>query len=115
MNIHQIYILTALMFWGCHGNPKSSSSDNSGQSTVDTLKHSHSDLKPLDKGIVIDSVHCSDVPDQVYAVYLPSNYSTAKKWPIIYFFDPHGVGNLPLNLYKDLAEKYGYIIAGTYG
>jgi dienelactone hydrolase len=115
MNIHQIYILTALMLWGCHGNPKASSADNSGQSAVDTLKHSHTDLKPLDKGIVIDSVHCSDMPAQVYAVYLPSNYSSAKKWPIIYFFDPHGAGNLPLNLYKSLAEKYGYIIAGTYG
>ena len=42
------------------------------------------------------------------------NMIATKKWPIIYFFDPHGVGNLPLILYKDLAEKYGFIIAGTY-
>jgi hypothetical protein len=34
---------------------------------------------------------------------------------VIYFFDPHGVGNLPLIVYKNLAEKYGFIIAGTYG
>src|SRR6185312_5060613 len=59
-------------------------------------------------------VTCSDDPAQKYAIYIPFNYTDSKKWPIIYFFDPHGVGNLPLNLYKSLAEKYGFIIAGTY-
>jgi len=32
---------------------------------------------------------------------------------MIYFFDPGGVGRRPLELYKDLAEKYGFVMAGS--
>ncbi len=105
------------MLWGCHGN---STTDNTTQNNtnapvLDTVKHAHVDAKPLDKGVIIDTVHCIDIPAQVYSIYLPTNYSSTKKWPVVYFFDPHGVGNLPLKLYKALAQKYGFIIAGTYG
>jgi len=114
MNMSRILVFTALILWGCHGNLKSTSTDNSVQSAADTTRHINANIKPLDKGVVIDSVHCIDRPAHVYAIYLPSNYTSAKKWPVIYFFDPHGVGNLPVKIYKDLAEKYGFIIAGTY-
>jgi hypothetical protein len=32
---------------------------------------------------------------------------------MIYFFDPAGRGRRPIELYKDLAEKYGFVIAGS--
>ena len=97
--------------WGCHGKSSSAKGNNS---TSEPLRHSGADLKPFKKGIVIDSVICADDSSQIYAVYLPAHYDTNKKWPVIYFFDPHGVGNLPVLIYKDLAEKYGFILAGTY-
>jgi dienelactone hydrolase len=50
---------------------------------------------------------------QTYALYLPSTYTTARRWPIIYFFDPGGRGRRPLELYKDIAEKYGFVMAGS--
>ena len=50
---------------------------------------------------------------QSYALYLPSNYSSAKQWPIVYAFDPAARGALPVGLLKDAAEKYGYIVAGS--
>lgn len=93
--------------WGCHA--KSSTS-----AKTDTPLQSQAPLKPLQKGVIIDSVLSTDDPTQIYAIYLPAKYDSTKKWPVIYFFDPHGVGNLPVTLYKDLAEKYGFIIAGTY-
>lgn len=62
-----------------------------------------------------DTVVCASDPSQKYAVYVPSSYDAKKRYPIIYFFDPHGAGNFPLELYKSLADKYGYILAGTYG
>ncbi|HTA26669.1 MAG TPA: hypothetical protein VK809_02695 [Bacteroidia bacterium] len=102
--------ISVFLLWGCHSKPSSAK----GNSISETSGHSAASLKPLKKGIVIDSVICSDDSSQIYAVYLPSHYDTNKKWPIIYFFDPHGVGNLPVLLYKDLAEKYGFILAGTY-
>ncbi len=102
--------ISVFLFWGCH----SKSSSAKGNSISETSGHSAAALKPLKKGVVLDSVICADDSSQIYAVYLPSHYDTNKKWPIIYFFDPHGVGNLPVLIYKDLAEKYGFILAGTY-
>jgi hypothetical protein len=104
------FFISTFFLWGCHG--KSSSSKET--SITEPSPQSRASLKPLKKGVVIDSVICSDDSSQIYSIYLPSNYDTSKKWPVIYFFDPHGVGNLPIVLYKDLAEKYGFILAGTY-
>jgi dienelactone hydrolase len=68
---------------------------------------------PLPVGQVIDSVACADDPTETYALYLPSKYSPARPWPIIYAFDPGARGKTPVKLYKDAAEKYGYIVAGS--
>jgi dienelactone hydrolase len=69
-------------------------------------------LEPLPTGQVVN-VTCADDSSQSYALYLPSAYSQARRWPIIYFFDPGGRGRLPVELYKDIAEKYGLAIAGS--
>lgn len=61
----------------------------------------------------IATVTCSVDSTQSYALYLPSTYTTAKRWPIIYFFDPGGRGRRPLDLYRDLGETYGFILAGS--
>lgn len=63
-------------------------------------------------GQVVD-VTCSSDSTQSYAVYLPTTYSSMKRWPIIYFFDPGGRGRRPLDLYKDIAETHGFIFAGS--
>lgn len=102
----------ALLAWGCHSQ-STSTTNNNGTATKDTAKHVQAPAKPINKGMT-DTVFCTDDASQKYAVYVPANYDAHKKWPVIYFFDPHGVGNLPLILYKELADKYGYIIAGTY-
>lgn len=61
----------------------------------------------------ISDVVCSADPTESYALYLPSKYTVEKRWPIIYFFDPGGRGQRPVEMYKDLAEKYGLIFAGS--
>ena len=68
---------------------------------------------PLAVGQVVDSVICIGDPSESYALYLPSAYTQAKRWPIIYAFDPGAQGRVPVRLYKDAAEKYGYIVAGS--
>jgi len=65
------------------------------------------------RGTVIASLTCLDDPGQSYALYLPSQYSADRRWPIIYAFDPFAHGKTPVDLYKDVAEKYGYIVAGS--
>ncbi len=64
-------------------------------------------------GQILEKVTCQSDPSQSYAMYLPSTYTTDKTFPIIYAFDAHGTGKLPVSKYKALAEKYGYIIVGS--
>jgi len=64
-------------------------------------------------GVVSDHIPCTVDPTQSYAIYLPSTYTPLRRWPIVYAFDPEARGRVPANLYKEVAEKYGYIIAGS--
>jgi len=50
---------------------------------------------------------------QTFALYLPKGYSDTAHLPAIIFFDPHGDGTFPLNLYHELADKYNYILIGS--
>lgn len=68
------------------------------------------DLQP---GRIIDRVVCKDAPNHSYALYLPSTYSSAKKWPLIAAFDPGARGNVPVEHLKEAAERYGYIVCGS--
>jgi len=67
----------------------------------------------LPAGRVIESVTTVQYPDESYALYLPTGYTAARSWPILYAFDPLARGVVPVRLYKDIAEKYGFIIAGS--
>jgi len=66
----------------------------------------------LPKGRVVDSITCKD-GSQDFALYLPAHYNPSQAYPCIYFFDPHGHGGLPLRMYKELAEQYGYVLVGS--
>ena len=67
----------------------------------------------LPKGKVTDSVVCKSSPGQSFALYLPSGYTPDKQFPVIYFFDAHARGALPVRMYRDLAEKYGFVLVGS--
>jgi dienelactone hydrolase len=80
-----------------------------------TLNVSSQSEKPgasLVSGQVVNVVSATD-STQSYSLYLPSIYAPSKRWPMIYFFDPGGHGERPVELYKDIAEKYGFIFAGS--
>jgi len=64
-------------------------------------------------GEVIESVPCKRFPGNSYALYLPSAYTPQKKWPVVYAFDPGAEGDYPVSRYHEVAEKYGYILAGS--
>lgn len=67
---------------------------------------------PLEAGKIIDPVVCQSDPTQSYAVYIPKKGNSGAL-PVVYFFDPHGVGSLPLKKYKALADAYGFILVGS--
>jgi len=68
----------------------------------------------LPVGQIIERVACRADATQGYALYLPSGYDSARAWPILYGFDPGGRGLRPVELYKEAAEKYGYIVVGSH-
>jgi len=65
------------------------------------------------RGEIVDNVKCAANASQTYAIYLPKNYSGDRQWNLILAFDPRGRGRAPVEQFKDAAEKYGYIVAGS--
>ena len=63
---------------------------------------------------LIEKVTCKDAPDQSYALYVPSTYNAAKKWPILYALDARGKAMDPMNAFRDAAESLGVIVASSY-
>lgn len=50
---------------------------------------------------------------QTYDLYLPEDYDASSNWPVLVAFDPHGDGTLPLENYRDLADEFGIVMAGS--
>jgi predicted esterase len=65
-------------------------------------------------GKIVENVICQADATQSYALYLPSNYSPNKSWPILYGFDPGGRGRLPVELFSEAAEQFGWIVVGSH-
>ena len=64
-------------------------------------------------GEIIPSILLHMDAGESFALYLPKGYTDSSKLPAIIFFDPHGDGSLPLNLYHELADQYHYILIGS--
>jgi pimeloyl-ACP methyl ester carboxylesterase len=67
---------------------------------------------PFVPGKVIERVVCQADTNQSYALYIPLR-GDKDPLPVLYFFDSHGVGALPLRKYRALAEAYGFILVGS--
>ncbi len=65
------------------------------------------------KGEINNNVICKDDQSLSYCLYIPINYNIDTSFAIIYCFDPKGDGRLPVSLFKDIAEEYGYIVVGS--
>jgi len=64
-------------------------------------------------GVVIPDVVTHGDSSCSYALYLPKDYNDSLRWPVIYFFDPHAAGSLPLRKYSPWAEQFGYVLFGS--
>jgi dienelactone hydrolase len=77
------------------------------------LPLSFSFAQELPRGKVLEKVICRADSSQSYALYLPSQYTPEKKWPILYAFDAGARGALPVQRFSEAAERFGYILAGS--
>ncbi len=99
-----ILLLIALIFTGCSGNEGKST-----QQAGDSVKLTKEKFPAGE----ITEIKIKQDTALSYALYLPSGYSNDSTYPLMYAFDPSGSGKIPLNLYKELADKYGYILVGS--
>lgn len=65
-------------------------------------------------GQVIDSVVSVADPTQTYALYLPSKYDPGQSWPVMYLMDPRGRALVPMELFKEAADRHGWILMSSY-
>lgn len=70
-------------------------------------------LTLLSSGEVISRMICKYDSSLSYALYLPKNYDTIRRYPLIIAFDSHAAGKLPVDLFSNEAEHYGYIVVGS--
>lgn len=64
-------------------------------------------------GTVVKNVKCGENGEFGYALYLPAGYVKEKTWPVLFCFSPDGRGAVPVDLFRECAEKYGYIVVGS--
>lgn len=64
-------------------------------------------------GQVVASVTTLADSSQNYALFLPSQYRADRAWPLLLAFHPGARGVAFTELYKDVANDYGYIVAAS--
>src|SRR4051812_46967190 len=93
-----------------------SSRQPSQNGTTDTNAKDTITIHPVkdsfSEGRIIEKVVCKNDASQSYALYIPI-VQNAAPMPVIYCFDPHGDGSLPLRHYQLLADAYHFILVGS--
>lgn len=100
-------LMIAVAFGACASGTGSDEADN------DTMQTGQASGKLPASGTVTDTVICASDNSQSYAVYIPSYYKADRQYPCIFFYDSHARGSLPVRAYKDIAEKYGFVLVGS--
>ncbi len=67
----------------------------------------------LSVGVVIDSLPLEDSLASPTGLYLPTNFDTARKWPLLYVIGEGGDLRQVLRYYRNVAESNGYVLAAT--
>ena len=75
--------------------------------------HAITQTESIPKGQIVERIQALNDSSQSYALYLPSNYTANRKWPVLYAFDPGARGRVPVERFKEAAEKYGWIVLGS--
>jgi predicted esterase len=64
--------------------------------------------------VVVARVVAAADTGQSFALVLPSGYTPAKRWPVLFVFDPRGRALLGAERFADAADRLGYVIASSY-
>jgi dienelactone hydrolase len=67
----------------------------------------------LQVGTFVEKVASAKDPTQTYTLYLPKAYTPQRRWPLLFVFDPRGRGTMAAEIFKEAAERFGWIIASS--
>lgn len=67
----------------------------------------------LAPGATVDPVRCGPEGRFSYALYVPKAFEPGRTWPILYVFDPRSRGRFALELFREAAERHGFLIASS--
>ncbi|WP_420601637.1 alpha/beta hydrolase [Flagellimonas sp.] len=65
----------------------------------------------LKKGTILEALPVQDSIPDTFSLYLPTTFSTDKKWPLLLIFDLEGREKQALSMFVQAAEKEGYVLA----
>jgi predicted esterase len=71
---------------------------------------SQASTEPIPTGKVVERVVVQLHPDQSYAAFLPSGYTTEKRWPTVFCLDPRARGTIAIERFIEAASEFGYIV-----
>lgn len=69
---------------------------------------------PLPRGTLVEKVVAVSDPAETYALYLPTSYDPARRWPIVYLLDARRHAMVPAERFRVAAETYGYLLASSW-
>ncbi|MDH3255215.1 MAG: hypothetical protein OEM62_09505, partial [Acidobacteriota bacterium] len=64
-------------------------------------------------GTLVENIACTTDPTQTYTLYLPSTYTTERRWPVLFVFDPRGRSGMAAEIFLPAAERYGWILMSS--
>jgi predicted esterase len=72
------------------------------------------EVPSVQPGQVAERVVSPSDTTQSYAVYIPSKYVDSTRWPILFLLDPRGRALVPLERFRDAAERNGWILLSSW-
>ena len=75
--------------------------------------HYGAQAESIKTGAFVEKVACANDATQTYTLYLPASYTPQRQWPVLFVFDPRGRGTMAAQIFKDAAERFGWIIASS--
>ncbi|MFN6038976.1 MAG: hypothetical protein ACK452_10960, partial [Bacteroidota bacterium] len=93
-------------------NSCTSQKKDSAENNYDTSTSVKKNASPQ-TGKIVSNIVCESDKRFSYSIYLPASYQDKKIYPAVIFFDPHAKADIPLEKYRNLADKFGYILLAS--
>ncbi len=65
----------------------------------------------LKKGEIIESIPVNDSISSTFSLYLPTNFTTDRQWPLLMVFNLEGKEKQAMSMFLSSAEEEGYVLA----